>query len=573
MNIQHIITLLAAIANLVLGIFVLNKDFKNKVNRSFFWLSLINSTWGLANFLYLTFPNSLYFIFLTRIIWGIAALIPMEMVIFCFYFFKIKTSSFKKFLIHLPGIFFLLISPFGLIVDKSTIINIKTGGAYFEPGIFYLPMFAYAVAYLCWMAHLLFKHYRKTKGIEKAQIQYIMFGFISFTFFAVLFDIILPLLKFNDLNNLDSTLTLLFVTFIAYAIIKYRLFDIWIIIRRGLIFTLLLLSVMTIYGTTVFLISPLFVNAGLSPLLTSFLAAFILTITLKPLESFFTLITDKIFFKRKYDFEKTLLYLSREIPTLLNFDQIMKLVSSTLIETIKVKSVALFILDETRGGFRGLLGNKEIFLNFDNAFIKSLIKNKDFIVKDELEIELFRNDKKDLEKEKIIKILNDYGMFLVLPLIVKQRATGFLALGEKFSGDPFYRQDLNLLSNLSSQVSISIENSRLYKDLTLERDNLNSIIRGFTDALVVCDDKKNIIFLNPAAEKVFDLKLDESKEVKRESLEFPYLNKIFEAIEIGQEKVSLKNKDGGDEDFQLSKVPLKQESGNFNYLIILHRIN
>ncbi len=106
MNIQHIITLLAAIANLVLGIFVLKKDFKNSVNRSFFWLSLINSTWGLANFLYLTFPNSSYFIFLTRVIWGIAALIPMQMVIFCFYFFNIKISSLKKFFIRLPGFFF-----------------------------------------------------------------------------------------------------------------------------------------------------------------------------------------------------------------------------------------------------------------------------------------------------------------------------------------------------------------------------------------------------------------------------------------------------------------------------------
>ncbi len=466
-----------------------------------------------------------------------------------------------------------MISPFGLIVNKSTIINVKTGGAYFEPMIFYYPMFIYCIVYIIWMTYLLFKHYRRTRGIEKAQLQYIMLGFFSFAFLAVLFDLILPLLNFNDLNNLDSPLTLLFATFIAYAIIKYRLFDIWVIIRKGLIFTLMLLSVVTIYVTTVFLISPLFLNAGLSPLLTSFLAAFVLTITLRPLENFFDLITDKIFFKRKYDFEKTLLYLSREIPALLNFDQIMKLVSSTLIETIRVKSVSLFTLDEGKGGFRGLLGNKEIFLNFDNDFIKSLIKNKDFIVKDELEIKFFRGDKKDLEKEKIIKILNGYGISLVLPLIVKQRITGFLALGEKLSGDPFFRQDLNLLSNLSSQVGISIENSRLYKNLTFERNNLNSIIKGFTDALIVCDDRKNIIYLNPAAEKVFDLKLDESKEVKRESLEFPYLNKIFEAIEIGQEKVSLKSRDGEDEDFQLSKVPLKQESGNFNYLIILHRIN
>src|SRR5206468_11860884 len=55
---------------------------------------------------------------------------------------------------------------------------------------------------------------------------------------------------------------------------------------------------------------------------------------------------------------------------------------------------------------------------------------------------------------------------LIVPLKIEGKLTGILLVGEKLSGDIFDDQELEVLAVLANQVAISLENARLYEELS-----------------------------------------------------------------------------------------------------------
>ena len=54
---------------------------------------------------------------------------------------------------------------------------------------------------------------------------------------------------------------------------------------------------------------------------------------------------------------------------------------------------------------------------------------------------------------------------IFVPLRIKYKVIGVLTVADKFSGDPFDQNDLEILVTLASQITIAIHNARLYEDL------------------------------------------------------------------------------------------------------------
>jgi signal transduction histidine kinase len=55
---------------------------------------------------------------------------------------------------------------------------------------------------------------------------------------------------------------------------------------------------------------------------------------------------------------------------------------------------------------------------------------------------------------------------ICIPLITKQKLIGVVNLGMKSSGDMYNNEDLGLLTTLSNQAAVAIENATLYEDLS-----------------------------------------------------------------------------------------------------------
>jgi GAF domain-containing protein len=77
-------------------------------------------------------------------------------------------------------------------------------------------------------------------------------------------------------------------------------------------------------------------------------------------------------------------------------------------------------------------------------------------------------------KEQSANCVQDFEALhasLMVPLVFQDKVIGSLNLGEKKSGKPYNREDIDLLRNLANQAAVAIENARLFQE-NLEKQRM-----------------------------------------------------------------------------------------------------
>ena len=113
-------------------------------------------------------------------------------------------------------------------------------------------------------------------GYRRLQFQYVFFGSLITSTLAIFTGLIAPLsgLTETQVTGLTPTFALIWVCFIAYAIAKYHLMDITIVIKRTTVYALLTTSVTAGYIAVVFLTNWLFGGImGFQALITAMIPA------------------------------------------------------------------------------------------------------------------------------------------------------------------------------------------------------------------------------------------------------------------------------------------------------------
>jgi len=91
---------------------------------------------------------------------------------------------------------------------------------------------------------------------------------------------------------------------------------------------------------------------------------------------------------------------------------------------------------------------------------------------------------------------------LTVPLISKDRASGLLTL-EHFQADSWVTSDqVDLAATIASQVSVAIEDARLYRETLAEKERTATIVEQAFAGIVMLDAQLNVVSLNPAAEAI-----------------------------------------------------------------------
>ena len=69
--------------------------------------------------------------------------------------------------------------------------------------------------------------------------------------------------------------------------------------------------------------------------------------------------------------------------------------------------------------------------------------------------------------------------------------------------DAFSLDDQSLLEALAAQVTIAVENARLFTRVREEQATLEALMNGTSDAIMITDTEGRIMFFNPAAQSAF----------------------------------------------------------------------
>ena len=259
----------------------------------------------------------------------------------------------------------------------------------------------------------------------------------------------------------------LLFSIVAYIIIKFRLMDVETFIHKIIVYTFLSFVVLLVYGG-VMILAQVFLEGGAVNIKDMTITAFFMTGILffvSHLKNKTQAFVDKVFYKDKYDYRKTLTKFVKRLSFYLDSPVLLQTITGAIAEIIHVDKVALLLFNAKSGHYTirkslGLSDTSKV-LNKDNPFA-IFLESYDNIVEREFLIMEPRFENVRAEGLKIMKVLEAE---LIIPLIVQQKLIGILAIGKKLSGEVYKFEDIELLSSAGQEIAVAISNYLLYERL------------------------------------------------------------------------------------------------------------
>jgi signal transduction histidine kinase len=435
-------SLLIALSSLALSAFVCLRGKNRTASLMFSLYTLSVAAWSFGQFMAAIAPDSGNALFWTRFYLADAIFIPVLFVHF------IRSFLSKK---NYPGIFVLYF--LGLVLSASSFtpffipgVSSKVGFRYYPdpgPGLYiYTFIFAALVSY---SLYLLFKTFRKASGTVKNQITYVIVAsIIGFSGGSMMF---LPIFGIN-IFPVGYYFVPLYIVIAVYAFMKHRLLEISIVVRRGLVYSILTLLITAIYILTIVLLKDvfqLFVRRTSLVVMPALVLG--LVIFLNPLKEKVQAYVDIIFFKDRYTHRKALRNLSFAVRDTSDIEKLVNIVNDNIRSILKISDLSLYILDEKIGKYVLQKGRTAESLEAKEHIVGMLCNSRSVILNGDLPVE--------------IKAM---GVAVCFPMIIRGELVGILMLGEKLSGDMYSDEDIDLLSTLSNQMAVSIENAILKEE-------------------------------------------------------------------------------------------------------------
>lgn len=478
-------SLINAIVATVFGLFVYFQNRKRLINKVFALLTFGLAVWTYSYWIWLLMEDMATALFWSRMLNFGATLVPVFYLHWILVLLNLHKKRKKVLIIsYLITLFFLLFSfsPFYIKGVKSIL---------FFP---YWPQAGFL--YICYLIlgwggmvgygfYQLLKAQKTAVGYKRAQIRYLILGsIIGFAGGATNFPLMFGFSIFPPFGN---PLVAFYPLIFAYAIVKYRLMDIRVAIGRTAIYLFSFLSVIGISFSLVFLN-----NRLVQPISFNVLGPLIIVIAVLLFQFFFRFfekLASRYFYYTFYSYQKVISDLGKELSKILDLKRLSSLIVDTLIKTMQLDRTVVLMREES--GHYAILRNigfKEengISLVRDNFLTKYLERTKKPLVYEELFLAqketVLKEEKENLEK--LQENMKRIEANLCLPLFREDKIIGIIVLGKKISGDPYSQEDLELLTALSTQASIALENARLYSEIEDLSQNLQEKVNQQTKEL------------------------------------------------------------------------------------------
>jgi signal transduction histidine kinase len=261
-----------------------------------------------------------------------------------------------------------------------------------------------------------------------------------------------------------------FVIILAYAILKYRLMDIRVAIKRSTIFSAVVITITAAYAMAAFLLGWVFfggVYTFKAQIITGLIVALLVAFGFRPLYEWLKETTDTFLFKGEYRPQELMADISDVLSRTLDLNVVISTLKEKIGRALRIEKMELVILeeeelweDQTLRRARGAKEKKEALKKLINYFKKE----REVLVLEELKRKYLEKTKYD-KSFLLIKELEKLKAALVIPLLVKQKLVGLFLLQAKKSGDMFTNEDIKLLETIAAQAAIAIENARLYEEM------------------------------------------------------------------------------------------------------------
>jgi signal transduction histidine kinase len=353
----------------------------------------------------------------------------------------------------------------------------------------------------CFIAMLLYTRVVATSPMVCQQARIIIWGSIAAFMPAAIWTVIIFVRGGAVAFGPDMFISMFaplvfFPAAIAYAILRYHLLNLDLIISRGLVYLSITLVVTAAYFLVVSLLGQLFRTAAAgNPLLLS-LFVLALIFALGPVRDRLQRIVDRAFLREAADYHILLQDYGRELTSApLKTERILAMLLNRCETALHPERTVIFLRDPAGGNYsvRDQAGTRlpagaHIQFSAGDELARQLAGSAEHPESDNpLHFSFHGGDlvapgfpAEELER------LTALGAELFVPLRGAEQLIGWIALGPRRSGAPYHQPDVVFLDTLADQTAIALENAQLLEAAerrARELFTLNQVSRAINQTL------------------------------------------------------------------------------------------
>jgi signal transduction histidine kinase len=440
----------------VLLVIVVRRDFRNSENR-FFGLYLLSMIiWSFGSFMIFAQLDVLDTLFWNRFMIIGSAAMPVAFFGFVQVFLRQGQGRWLQIGLVLYLVT-LIANAMGWVVKQA---YVSEGRLYNEYGpLFVLPSATWAL-FIAFSAYLLIREYSETKdAFYRNRVRYLLIVII------VIFAGSLTNATVLQIYPVDIAFNVLSALIIAYAILRYQLLDISVVVRKGLLYSIPTAIIGAGYFLLIYFSTRLFHAFGGPEIFILSLAVAITTAVIaRPLHVKAQSWIDRLFFREKYDSGLMLQRLSHTATFVLDLDSLTTVILSDVCSTMHIEAAAVFLKREKRGDFvltaqKGLDARDDLKLRKDHPIVDWLSRQDGILTRHDVDVmprfkALWGQEREDLERVRAE---------LFIALKTQGELVGIFAVGPKRSEEIYSLDDQLTLTTLANQTATAIEKARLYQ--------------------------------------------------------------------------------------------------------------
>ncbi|HKY04732.1 MAG TPA: PAS domain S-box protein, partial [Blastocatellia bacterium] len=521
---------------LAIGLFVLFKQSRVALTYHFF-------AWSLVSFVVYFYNSTREFTTLDKLVHlldaGALVLLAPLFLHFCANFPSGRGLSLRS-----RPVTALLYVPAIALVAAEMIWHYKPdviGPIYFDrvrDGLSLIEHGQYGLFFVIGSALLLKTYVKAGSSLLKQQLRWIIWGLgLSVPLFAVYVAAYVTNVELHPVVVMLAFGPLILIPLsFGYSIVRYRLMDVDVIMRRSFVHIMATAAVGAIYMAVLLGVSDLVkfiwatadLNSGKTRVIVV-AGMLVVAMLFAPIKNKLQVWADRWFYGERYNLRAGLQDFGRTLAQTTALPHLLDSLVRRLSEMLSVRKVAIFIEDErSPSGFRlmhasGIDGEVSL-----PAEIKGLIHRRamgrGFISAQDLP-----NDEADLfdtvsyeESARLPQAFSEAGepiaedeLYYYVPCVVRDRMVAIIGVGRTTTGALLTSEDTELLRALSGYVAVAIDNSLLYRsemekaeELARLKDFSESIIESVNVGILVIDFNGRITTWNSALEEIFGIARD-----------------------------------------------------------------
>jgi signal transduction histidine kinase len=394
-----------------------------------------------------------------------------------------------------------------LIINK--LILFKGKGIYFvDANILFAAATSFYGFFIILSYRELIRFFKYATGSKRTQTLVIMSGF--FLGFLGGNTTTLPSFHINIFHPACNFGITIYVFILSYAIFRHQLMDFTFFIKKTVAYSLVLFLLIAPCFVVV-IVTEKYLPQGLYyPVLA---CIFILVGFVFPrIKVQAERNLENILFKGVFDYREALDKLSKKMATLHNLEELLDISTQTIARAIDTNSFGAYLLGD-RGEFilassYGKRKWQQAAIAKESALVTYLRRHDEII---------HRNGKKkngNHDREYPGEALEALGAQLCIPIKFENELRGFMVAAEKASAGDYTREEQKVLSTMTHQLAVAIENSLKYEEINKLNSNLEERVEEI--------ERLNINLEKKVEERTEELRKanEELKELDRLKSEF-----------------------------------------------------